>query len=140
MSSTRQKGRVLVKIIIDRLKYLDPAMHEVVGSGQGKNKSDIQMPSLSVAIEAKNQKNYELTTWLEDLEKERGIANEMVILAFRETKSPQLNPKIYYIVSEEDMQKLLEAKKNSIPDTGRIPKWLIGTIKKNLGQLEKYLN
>ncbi len=137
--STRQVGRQLVKIIIERLNHLDPSMHEVVGSGQGKNKSDIQMPGLSIAIEAKNCAGYSMGEWIDDLEKERGIANDMVVLAFREPKSPKANPKIYYTLAEEDFEKLLKAKKDSIPDIGKIPKWLVNQVKNNLKQLEKYL-
>lgn len=139
-SSKKQKGRILVKWGINFFRSLDPSTHEVIASGAGMNKGDQQLPGLGVAIEWKNHETFKMGEWIDDLKKEQGIANEMVVLAFRDPRTPQANPDIYFVLSADDMYKLFSVKKNQIPDLGRIPKYEVDRVRESLRRLLKYLD
>jgi hypothetical protein len=140
MTSTRQKGRELVKWGVEFFKSLDPNTYEVVGSGQGKNKGDQQIPSIGVAIEWKNAKTYSMSEWIADLKKEQGIANDMTILGFRNPDSPFARPEVFFVVSAGDMYSLLEIKKNNIPAPDRIPRYKLEQMRRLLKELQDYFN
>ena len=137
-SSAKQKGRVLVKQIIDLFKPLDPNAHEVVGSGSGLNKGDLQLPNLGIAIEAKNHESYAMSEWVKQL-KEEEVANDIVALGFRDPKTPQVNPDIYFVLSSENMYKLVKGYKNRVGDLDKIPGWFIRKLRQDLNQFLKYI-
>ena len=94
VKNTRQKGRKLVKIILERIKReVDNGAYEVVGSGAGLDKGDIRIPSLDLVAEVKNCETISMAKWVKQAERE-GLQHSKTALMWRHPKSPLDNPEI----------------------------------------------
>jgi len=137
MVNTRQKGRKLVKQIIDIFRNeIDPATYEVVGSGAGKDKGDIRCPKHDLVIEAKNCQTLNIGKWTEQAERE-GLNSSKTALMWRHPKSPQENPDIRVDISLEYFIKLLN--KNTEQYDSREKKWAIENLKRAIQKVQNML-
>ena len=92
--NTRQKGRQFVLKIIKRLRNeLDTATYEVSGSGAGLDKGDIRIPSLDLIIEAKDQKQPKVASWIKQSDRE-GLGYSKTALMWRHPDSFSSNPDV----------------------------------------------
>jgi hypothetical protein len=106
MKNTRQAGRAFVKRIIEKLKDIDPATYEIVGSGAGKEKGDLRIPRFDLVGEAKDHTKAQVAAWVEQSEKE-GLNVNNTALFWRHPKSPKGNPDIRVDISIDFFKELL---------------------------------
>ena len=74
-------------------KILDNGTYEVVGSGSGLDKGDIRVPSIDLVIEAKDQKQPQVASWVKQSDRE-GLGYSKTALMWRHPDSPSSNPDI----------------------------------------------
>jgi len=108
VKNTRQKGRKLVKKALEKIRQIFPTAYEVVGSGAGKDKGDIRIPSLDLVIEVKNQKRIRMTEWVEQSERE-GLGYSYTALMWKKPDSPTENPEIRVDIPLDYFLDLLKA-------------------------------
>lgn len=114
VKNSRQKGRKLVKIIIDLLRNkVDRGTYEVVGSGAGLDKGDIRVPSIDLVIEAKNCETLSMKKWTKQSERE-GLGHSNTALAWRHPDSSQANPEIRIDISLEFFIDILQRYKEPV--------------------------
>ena len=94
IKNTRQKGRAFVKKIVAILRNeLDDGTYEVVGSGAGLDKGDIRIPSIDLVIEAKDQKQPQVASWVKQSDRE-GLGYSKTALMWRHPNSPSYDPDV----------------------------------------------
>ena len=81
IQSARDKGKVLEDYIVDRLRItgLDKRAYRQKGSGSGICKGDV-WNDLNLAIEAKNTKNFSITEFLAQAERQTLDVQEPVVV------------------------------------------------------------
>lgn len=84
----KKKGNRYENAIVEIIRELDGDAHRTYGSGAGLDKADIIAPSLKLEIEVKNQSQWQLATWLKQMEEQRTAYNTPCIIA-RDPKTPE---------------------------------------------------
>lgn len=117
MQNTRQKGRRLVKWLIAYFKQFDPTAYEVVGSGSGSAKGDMQVPRANLVIEAKNQQT--MPSRQDVLQaKRQAFTTQEFALIFRHPDSSEANPECYVTIHLDYFLKLLSKGTQTLVEGG----------------------
>lgn len=104
--NTRQKGRSFTMKCIDRVKDLDAATYEVVGSGAGRDKGDMRMPRFDMVIECKDHRAAQVASWTDQTDRQ-GLGYSKTALLWKHPKSPSANPNIRVDISLDFFKELL---------------------------------
>lgn len=138
--NTRQKGRRLVKWLIEYFKQFDTTTYEVVGSGSGTAKGDMQVPRANLVIEAKNQKT--MPSKHDVLQaKRQAFTTQEYALIFRHPDSPESNPECYAVIHLEYLLQLLSKATGSLltNQNSQEAKYRLNTLKNAIRAVEKIL-
>jgi hypothetical protein len=138
VKNTRQKGRAFVKKIVEILRSeLDNGSYEVVGSGSGTDKGDIRIPSIDLVIEAKDQKQPQVASWIKQSDRE-GLGYSKTALMWRHPDSPSYNPDVRVDISLDLFIELAKRYQQPlIKEPDKETKYWIGRVIADMKQLEK---
>jgi len=135
MINKRQKGRKLVKEILQRLKEAKIHAYEIVGSGSGLEKGDIRVPSADLVIEAKKQKVVKIQEWVKQSKKE-GLGYNKTALIWQVPKTPEIRADIELDYFIELLKRAAEPK---IKQDDRELKYQLQRLKIIINQILKRL-
>lgn len=110
--SKHNKGKRFEKYLHEYFKAnLDGYSHGTKGSGNGLDKSDINLPQYNIKIEAKNQQTTKLSEWWEQTKSQ--VFNETPVLAIRNPRYAEFQDTLI-ILSLEDFTELLKNSKEEV--------------------------
>lgn len=140
VKNTRQKGRKFILNCLEHLRNdVDINAYEVVGSGQGKDKGDIRVPSCDLVIEGKGWETISMKQWVEQSEKE-GLGQSKTALFWKMPGSPQANPEIRVDISYQYFVELLQRNKEpKLKDLDRSFRWKLERLKDAINQVKRDL-
>ena len=138
--NTRQKGRKLVKWLVDYFRPFDPHVVEIVGSGAGREKGDMRIPRANLVIEAKNQETLHIGRDILQAKRQGFNVNEYALI-FRHPQSPQDNPDCYAVIHVDYLSTLLQKAygERMITDDNKELRYMLRQARENMRRILKYL-